>query len=477
MKKIMTGLLVVLVFIFASCVPSDAKEGVVENIKDYDKEAEEYSIIFKDVDDVMLDFKVLKYNQKITIPTLNEKSSPRYEYEFIGWDYNSDNEVDSIPEYATFSFVAKAVYQLTYKNYRVTFRPDCDSFEGDDLQYIDFGSAATAPTNLVKKGYTFDGWDSSFDYITGEKTINAKWSLNQYKICFNVDKDQYLIERDENFHIVTTRNFFRRLPIPKYIRSDLYFVGWEYNGKQITNFTGDLFEPLVIDSDIMLNPIFESYTVNDTYEMGYLRIKQIVDTDLISKLEEVITTNNIETPFFYEEKIYEKVGDIFYENKEIEYIYMGRTYLSAVMVGAFPNFGLFISKEVLFYDYASNKDNILLEMKSNDKTYSDSIYSLPYDYVRFTNVSSEDIIMSILKDRETDAYFPKYYSSIVASDHLNLPNIDSYLICNDREDQTLKLLNNQGNNLAVESTEKYGYRICLQKIIGRAGTFEMDIII
>lgn len=477
MKKMCLTLLIILIGMLTSCSSKSNKQGVVNTTNNYDKEAEEYSIVFKDVDDKVIDFKVLKYNQEIILPTPTEKSSPRYEYEFIGWDYNSDNQIDDIPQYVSFSFVAKAVYKLTYKNYGVTFNLDCDSFDGKTFQYVNFGSSAVPPTNLIKKGYTFEGWDSSYDYITGEKTINAKWSPNQYKINFNIDENAYLIERNHNYYLNVNYNYFQRLPIPKYIRYDKYFEGWEYNGKQITNFAGDLFEPLVLESDIVLNPIFSDYTVNNTYKLGYLRTNVVTDESLLLELEVIIAKNNIDTQFFYEGKIYEKNGDSIYENKEIEYIYVTAYKPYSMVISAMPNYGAFISKEVLFYDYISNKDTIINKMNEHDNIYPDTNYYIPYDYFEKIDTHYHE---SFLKDINTETYFPSFYSTIEISSHLALPSLDSFLICNTQIDTSLKLLDSQGNINSVNNTEKYGYRIVMHKITGLQdtfGTIEFDKVI
>jgi hypothetical protein len=47
---------------------------------------------------------------------------------------------------------------------------------GELIQTIVAGGAATAPT-VTRSGYTFSGWDKTFDHITSDITVTALWSI------------------------------------------------------------------------------------------------------------------------------------------------------------------------------------------------------------------------------------------------------------------------------------------------------------
>ena len=53
-------------------------------------------------------------------------------------------------------------------------------------QTVKHGDGATAPaTNPTRKGYTFNGWDKTFNNITADTTVTAKWTANVYTVTVN----------------------------------------------------------------------------------------------------------------------------------------------------------------------------------------------------------------------------------------------------------------------------------------------------
>ncbi len=62
------------------------------------------------------------------------------------------------------------------QGYTVTFK-DWDGSE-IDTQSVSHGSAATAPANPTRAGWTFTGWDQAFDNVTGDLTIMAQYVIN-----------------------------------------------------------------------------------------------------------------------------------------------------------------------------------------------------------------------------------------------------------------------------------------------------------
>jgi len=65
--------------------------------------------------------------------------------------------------------------------YMVTF---VDGMHILKTQTVKAGGAATAPKTPKKTGYTFAGWDTKFQNVTGILIVRAKWKVNTVKITF-----------------------------------------------------------------------------------------------------------------------------------------------------------------------------------------------------------------------------------------------------------------------------------------------------
>ena len=59
-------------------------------------------------------------------------------------------------------------------------------------QTVDYGLSVTPPGSPSKKGYTFQGWDSSYYNLTSNKTIKATYQIEKYTVNF-LDQDGNLI--------------------------------------------------------------------------------------------------------------------------------------------------------------------------------------------------------------------------------------------------------------------------------------------
>ena len=77
--------------------------------------------------------------------------------------------------------------QWSINQYTITFDTDGGSAIAPITQ--DYGTAIAAPAAPTKTGYTFAGWDTEIPTTmpAGDMTIKANWAVNQYTITFNTD--------------------------------------------------------------------------------------------------------------------------------------------------------------------------------------------------------------------------------------------------------------------------------------------------
>ncbi len=98
-------------------------------------------------------------------------------------------------------------------------------FEGVP-QTVIYGKAAIPPTNPIKSGYTFTGWDKEFDMVTSNLDVKAKWSSLSYTVSFEANGGGVVdsIELPHGTGVAA-------LPAP--IRNGYVFDGW-YLDKSLT---------------------------------------------------------------------------------------------------------------------------------------------------------------------------------------------------------------------------------------------------
>jgi hypothetical protein len=131
-----------------------------------------YTVTFKDWDGTVLKTETVEQGGAATAPA----NPTRVGYTFTGWDVAFNNVQSDL--------VVTAQYQIN--TYTVTFK----DWDGTVLktQTVAYGGAATAPANPTRVGYTFTGWDVAFNYITGNLTVTAQYTINTYTVTF-VDWD------------------------------------------------------------------------------------------------------------------------------------------------------------------------------------------------------------------------------------------------------------------------------------------------
>ncbi len=107
-------------------------------------------------------------------------------YTFGGW--YTDSGLTSAFDFNTAITENKTLYAKWIVNqYTITFDTDGGSAVAPITQ--DYGTAVTAPAEPAKTGYTFAGWDQTIpETVPAENlTITARWTPNRYTITFDTD--------------------------------------------------------------------------------------------------------------------------------------------------------------------------------------------------------------------------------------------------------------------------------------------------
>ena len=130
-------------------------------------EANQYTVTFKDWDGSVLKTEQVAYNTGATAPT----EPSREGYRFTGWDKTFDvitGDTEITAQYV--------------KTWTVTFKDE----DGTVLkvEIVDEGTGAIAPTEPVKEGHTFAGWNAAFDNVTEDTVVTATYIINQYTVTF-----------------------------------------------------------------------------------------------------------------------------------------------------------------------------------------------------------------------------------------------------------------------------------------------------
>ena len=214
-----------------------------------------YTVTFKDGETV-LKTETVNYGES-AVGLTPEKVG----YTFTGWDKAFDNVTSDLVVNANF----------TINTYTVTFT------DGDTVlktETVNYGEAAVAPTPN-KDGYTFIGWDKTFENVTSDLVVNANFTINTYTVTFYVDGEVHAtktVEHGKNA-VAPTR--------PK--KTGYEFVGWDISYKNVT-------------CDLDVNAVFEKCE----YEVVFYDFSgNVIKTETV-KYQEAATAPEVISDEYYE---------------------------------------------------------------------------------------------------------------------------------------------------------------------------------
>lgn len=128
-----------------------------------------FTVTFKDGEKV-LETQTVEYEAAATAPDTARLSPPEGMH-FAKWDKDFSKVTEDIE--------VSAVYELN--EYTVTFKNGETTLKTEMVKH---GFAATAPNVFDTATKKFVGWDKSFDNVTSDIIVNAKWETKKFTLTF-----------------------------------------------------------------------------------------------------------------------------------------------------------------------------------------------------------------------------------------------------------------------------------------------------
>ena len=118
-------------------------------------------------------------SQVVRPPYISGKKTEDTEKVFIGWDFDSDGKVDSLPATLIDNLIADAVFETKEATYHIEF-VDKDGKTVLASYELPYGAIIPCPENPEKTGYSFVGWNGYYNGIkaTCDMVITSKWNHN-----------------------------------------------------------------------------------------------------------------------------------------------------------------------------------------------------------------------------------------------------------------------------------------------------------
>lgn len=128
-----------------------------------------FTVTFKDGEKV-LETQTVEYEAAATAPDTARLSPPEGMH-FKEWDKDFSKVTEDIEVSAVYE---RNVYTVTFKNGETTLK----------TEMVKHGFAATAPNVFDTPTEKFVGWDNSFDKVTSDIIVNAKWETKKFTLTF-----------------------------------------------------------------------------------------------------------------------------------------------------------------------------------------------------------------------------------------------------------------------------------------------------
>lgn len=153
-----------------------------------------YTVTFMDGENVLKAYTNVRHGDTVTAPEVSEK----YGKTFIGWDKKFDN--------VTSDLTINAVYDVN--TFTVTFK---DGEKVLETQTVEYEAAAIAP-DIARlsppEGMHFSKWDKDFSKVTDDIEVSAVYELNVYTVIFKNGETTLKTEMVKHGFAATAPNVF-----------------------------------------------------------------------------------------------------------------------------------------------------------------------------------------------------------------------------------------------------------------------------
>ncbi len=150
----------------------------------YDSTIRSYAITFNNYDGANIESVSFEYGSMPNCSkTPTRAATAEWKYSHKGWN----PAIDSVIETATYT----AIYDSSKVEYKVTFMNGTAVI---DEQMVPYGGAAVAPTNVIRDGYKFVGWNTSFTRVVEALTVKALFEELIIRVVNVVNEDGEIID-------------------------------------------------------------------------------------------------------------------------------------------------------------------------------------------------------------------------------------------------------------------------------------------
>lgn len=230
-----------------------------------------YTVTFMDGENVLKAYTNVRHGDTVTAPEVSEK----YGKTFIGWDKKFDN--------VTSDLTINAVYDVD--TFTVTFK---DGEKVLETQTVEYEAAATAPDTArlsPPEGMHFSKWDKDFSKVTEDIEVSAVYELNVYTVIFKNGETMIKNERVKHGFAATAPNVFDT-PTAKFVRWDKSFdnvtsdliVNAKFETKKFT-LTFINFDGAVIDG--LTTEVEYGASIDSLFETAYNAVTETFDEDIL----------------------------------------------------------------------------------------------------------------------------------------------------------------------------------------------------